>query len=969
MNCSCVAGLSVWLFGCSILCGVQDGTHSEKLDWLTGSGDSLTFHMRGVVVDESGNRIPNARIDLELHSPLGKEKQEVPVTGDGKFAFSIPCNRNLWTFRVSGSTDDGTRTGAQTIPGRDFRRVARDGLTLTLLNRVNGSGIRTVAVTVVDENGPVPDASVNVTTLGELEFADVTNELGVATLSVPVGDKLRRIAAWQGDQRIGGFDFGRNPARDPEQDFHTVELYRPRAIKVRLVDEQGQPVANIPFELSAGTAPPDYNFIGQPENSILTTDSNGEAVAGWFPAVENPFYWIHLKTDEWLERDSRRAPIKDNQIEIVLRKSRKGERRTVHGRVEFAGGSPAGFQVTARSFQGEVERRSDSQVAFTDANGNFALSVLPGATYCYYIDDSEWISASRDDLLFDPDSGEAAKPVLTVIKGQRVEVLATQGSEKRPMPGINVSLHSIHPYSWMEDGKPQHGQGGRSWQVTTDANGKVTTFATPGSLRATVYTTDWNTQQTVEVTPDKTAEVRVHRDIAEAFRLSGNLTAPEGASLDGASVYVAALDGNTQGQQTVFADAQGAFQCDVKSAKVGVFVRTDNGKYSATRIVDVPLPGKLELNLEPTTGYLGQLLDDKGEPIADALVRARVELDLGFAPDIQNLRLLRGNTIETMTDKEGRYVLSGIPVGIRFVLEWQPRDGSSTATRIGERFVTSGEKRPLDVFRVGGSASKQAFDEVMDNYMADCRNYGIHALIAVFSDEQSRDWANEILNAYDENRAILGYLPAMIDTSKTDEREARMNFVHSLDLTAPDSGHVTLCVLSGDGKQIGRLDLECSDPDAAVLAHDFIREHEPAAGDALQKLNAALSEARSTGRVVWVQHSQTRCGPCFRLSRWIEEHRAVLEKQFVFVKIDDVREANGIEVAKRVTGDRQFGIPFVAIMDPSGNVVMDWEGPLGNIGFPSSFEGSQHLRKLISETGDQISDEELDALIDSLLEK
>lgn len=966
---SLVFGLSFWAFGWSIVCGMQSQTDSSSVDWVTGSGDTLEFHVKGFAVDESGNRIKDATINCARRSSLGKEPLDVQTADDGGFLINIPCKKNWWTITVKGNSADGSFVGHQLITLDDLRRIARDGLTLKL-HKLDGPSVRRVEVSVVDKNGPVPGASVKGMNGNGNDVTAIADDRGVATLSLPTNDELFRLTAWKGDQRGGGFSL--QPDRDPKSNSYTVELDSTRPIKVRLVDEQGRPVPDVRFELSVSTRAPNYSFLGSTDYSLMTTNANGEADVNWFPDWTDANYYVELKTDDWLVRDRRRQPIEDNQIEVVLRKSRKDERQTVSGRVEFPEGSPAGFLVNVFSFQGEVEFRTDALTVFTDQDGKFFVDVLPGATYCYYIDDSQWLSEIHDAIFFDPETGERAKPVLKLVKGQKVEVIATQGRDNQPIPNQSIDLRSVHDYSWIEDGERRNGDGGRNWNVTTDANGRAMTFATPGELVASIYTPDWRIEKTVDVSKDRTAEIKLHRSIVNTISVKGKFSGADASELENAKVIVAALDGQTEGQQTVRLDVEGNFECSVKSAKIGIYAYTQDGRYSATRIVDMPPVGPIDLKLEPTVEYSGQLLDQGDQPIANASVNAKVQLDLGWSPNARIPRRLDGNTIETTTDNAGRYTLSGIPVGIRFVLEYQPADNSSAPTRIGERFVTMGENRPLDVFRpIQQTAKLPGFAERVQQRLGDCRRYGIYDLVVVLSDEMSTKWASEIISDY-ENRAILGYLPMLLETSKLDEQEDKKEFLEFLakyDLTAPEAGRATLCVLDGDGKLLSRIDLDCADPNSMTAAREFIAKNEPPAADALQKLNAALTEARNTGRVVWAQHSQTRCGPCFKLSRWIEKHYDVLDKQFVFVKIDDVRDKNGIEVLKRVNRERHFGIPFVAIMNPDGEILIDGEGPLGNIGFPTEFESIQHLRKMISETGQQITDSELDTLITSLMDQ
>lgn len=73
-------------------------------------------------------------------------------------------------------------------------------------------------------------------------------------------------------------------------------------------------------------------------------------------------------------------------------------------------------------------------------------------------------------------------------------------------------------------------------------------------------------------------------------------------------------------------------------------------------------------------------------------------------------------------------------------------------------------------------------------------------------------------------------------------------------------------------------------------------------------------------------------------------------------------------MAKRITGGAHFGIPFCAIFDSDGALLVDGDSPLGNIGFPSGYEGSKYLRKMLMATRSLITDAEIEQLIASLAE-
>ena len=74
------------------------------------------------------------------------------------------------------------------------------------------------------------------------------------------------------------------------------------------------------------------------------------------------------------------------------------------------------------------------------------------------------------------------------------------------------------------------------------------------------------------------------------------------------------------------------------------------------------------------------------------------------------------------------------------------------------------------------------------------------------------------------------------------------------------------------------------------------------------KWDEAFAAAKQTNRKVWVRISQRYCGPCFMLARWLDDHKEIIERDYVLLKIDDVRDLHGHEVAKRLTGGEGAGV-------------------------------------------------------------
>ncbi len=98
------------------------------------------------------------------------------------------------------------------------------------------------------------------------------------------------------------------------------------------------------------------------------------------------------------------------------------------------------------------------------------------------------------------------------------------------------------------------------------------------------------------------------------------------------------------------------------------------------------------------------------------------------------------------------------------------------------------------------------------------------------------------------------------------------------------------------------------------------------------------------------------------MTRFIDQHRELLLRDYVHVNLDTSRMANGDAVIKdfRKTGT---GVPWIAILDTNGNKLADSNGPMGNIGFPSEPEAIDYfIDQVLKPTVQRLTTDELEEL-------
>lgn len=933
-------------------------------DWIRGTGEHLQIRLRGEVVHADGQPAQDIVVGGAINA-IGASHPLQPVIEGNRFELWLPVNQQQWhSMWLRAASTDGSFVEYKRLSMFELRQAAIEGVRLTLQRPT-----REMKVKVTHQGKAVPNAMVK-TDLGYgMELRERTSADGIATFPLLPTQAPSHLTAWTDDFRVGGFSFNRKPTRDPDAEQHEVELNACRDQKLRFVDPNGAPVPDLSFVLQMATLP-NYNFIGTNEHSRLTTDENGEVLYAWFPDWDQHYFYPDLQTRRWV-----RDGDPDMVDGVAVMKVKQGaDRKQVSGRtvgqVQSNGG---GFFVTLRSFQGETENQSDMLSAFSDINGDFSLNVLPDATYCAWALDSKWCSEVKDLIPYHSANGKVTSPTIAVQQGQPVKVMVTSGESKLPYTNLGISFRREHRFSWQEDGQTRNGVGGPQWWGTTDTNGIATTYALPGELHASVYTPLWRAETKVDVTSDtEPTIIRLHREIDHKRTVTGRLVLAAGleSTLEGAEVQIGSVDGNSDDQQELITGPGGSFSFETLSTEIGIFARTRDGTAAAVQVVE-ELDSPIVLPLRPTMAYRGQLLGDADQPLTGhqvwASIRVAGQVDhsrrAAFATSFEAKR------IETKTDLQGNYTLSGLPSETKVNIRAFASDGSGSTEYLDEVYLQPGETRPLAISHLGKTSNAAAIPLAnrYERTLRDCRLMGFRMMIIVSANDQSlAEFVNQHFVNRQSNQYASGFMQIVLSTDAASLPPADVAFLKERKCPLPDAGDIVAYAFDASGEQLERLTLDIAEQAAAEQAVDFVRRNAPQQIDAQKKWEQAFREAKDSKRKVWARISQRYCGPCFLMARWLDDHRELLAKDYVMLKIDDVRDLNGASVAARLTRGGQYGIPFHAIFADDQKLLVDSAGPLGNIGHPSGFESKQHLRSMLLKTRQRLTDAELEQIINSL---
>ncbi|TWT74468.1 hypothetical protein Pla123a_32910 [Posidoniimonas polymericola] len=964
MRFAAICGTLSFLMGCSLLSPrISTSRADEPPSWLHGSGDDLEVVLRGEVFEPDGSPAEGVSVDGSLRSH-GKSTLVRAECEGHHFAARLPVNRTSWysmQFRVASKSG---AVGYVKMTPDSLRQAAIDGKRVTLARPT-----RRVAVTVEHAGSPVAGAQVRADLGYNVELHTVTDADGVACFDLLPDQKLSSFTAWTDDRRVGGYQFGRKPTRNADEDSHVVELFDCRDLTIRFVDGEGNPVEGVAFEFQVATPAPNYNYLGLVEPRVLTTDEQGEAFYRWQPDWEQYHYYPEIvEGTGWILAGSN-SDHEESEGAIVYRVKPAAERHTVAGRVEPPAGVEAGgFFVQVRSFQGEQEGFSDHLSAIADSQGAFSVDVLPGATYCACVNDAGYTGKMIDLVPYEPATDCATEIVLPVVAGEELSFSVTRGPQRVPYEGVGISVRETYRYTWWEDDEKQSGTGSRDRWLTTDESGRAVTRVLPGEIKARVIEPLWQVGERIEVKQGEPAHLSLHRERETLTPVAGRLVLAGGAEgeLAGAQVRFGAVDGAYDHTGSTTASHEGTFEFETLGEQLGVFaVSADQKLAGATfaKRIDEPL----QVEMKPTREFRGRLLDGDDTPRQGYSVWAVVRVEGDEDYDGRFVKSTEAARYQTVTNDRGEFVFEHLPTEIEIALESDnlPEDEDPTAY-LGEVYLTQNETRPPAVYHLErrAAAPTKPLAERFAESLRDARISDCHFMaIACGEADHLANFMQLHFTNYEKNPVVSRYIQCPIYL-QADGQGARL--LEERGWAAPEGDAVHAWALDGDGNLLGELKVDAAKDDAGAAADAFVAAHAPEAPDAEEKWRHALADAAATDRQVWARVSGRYCGPCFMLSRWIDDQCELLEKDYVFVKVDRVTDTHGPQIAKLVTNGKSYGIPFHAIFSPDGKRLEESIGPLGNIGYPSTHEGKLQLRKMLDATRIRLTDEEVDQLIESL---
>ena len=326
----------------------------------------------------------------------------------------------------------------------------------------------------------------------------------------------------------------------------------------------------------------------------------------------------------------------------------------------------------------------------TDAEGKFELEVGQRVSPPGY--QASWTVIARQ-----PDQGligmvtahNAKDPVeLRLAHGGYVvaEVVDTEG---KPVPDVGVRVY----VSVSRDGRRTRTS--LPGQASSDEQGHIRTGPLPSGVPLMVQPAEatellvvddaWRQVGEITLTPGEERELPILRLDLEGRSVRGWVGDQQQRPVAGAIVYGTGEWQYTESQEPVYADERGYFELSglPMQGKVTIVALHPTKPLFASEQLDPDWGLRPGLLLRPTGSVIGQVLDDREQPVYDATVSVQGGLVMGYRMSEElRWRLAEAGFVQqTHTDREGKWSAEGLIAGVEYqIYARAPDQGSAYAS-------------------------------------------------------------------------------------------------------------------------------------------------------------------------------------------------------------------------------------------------------------------------------------------------
>jgi hypothetical protein len=935
-----------------LLPGLCSAAERSKTERITVSGQ---------VVDEQSRGVAGISVTGITYTDVTRATTDE----QGRFTLSVLA------FRVSQLTilADDARTDRMGVSGSRFKEppAADTPLQITLAK------CKRLPVEVLDAEGR-PAAGVAVGAVVNFSALPTfsTDAAGKAELRLPTDTKIESLYAVKPNV---GFDYRliETGEQGPEPEWLKqppvrFQLAKSQTIRIRLIDSADRPIADTEMYLwllnKPGHVRDSFNLGAAPNLFRTRTDADGVAV---FQGV--PDWNVHPLTfwstnpqyaRERISFDPQKHP--DGKLVVTLQRL-----VSATGTVVTAEGRPAaGIELKASGAGYKVD--GGHAVATTDAAGRFEMQLEPDLLYMFAVTDKQWGAPAIEGIVAVPD-----KPIeglkFQVRPATRIHGRITNESDSKPIAGqrLVLQLHGtdLNHLEGVTLPNPEKSERHVAPQInrfdTTNANGEFEFFAGPGQYRL------WGYKPAVVIADESDIELNFSIELDRKGPFAGTVVAGEPpqpvplATIEG--IYGKTINWSLR----LRADAQGRVAGERYLQRTVLYAKSPDGKLAG--IVEIgPDDKAATIAINPVAALKARLINDgTGDPLPNRKVdwRRLVPMD--------NNTWLEAWGGSTTTDDEGNFVATGLVVGQEYRICMYNEEHQTELLKYTPKLP--GEKNMGDVTWELPIAPPTLSDRVNSQFVPDQRiaerykraleeapGYRQNILV-VFHQRNTpatESWFKLALKDRKVRTGLFDYRVLHVDAQAAEAAALAKQFGLAL---APDKLPAwSLRDPTGKALEQGAVPLDGVDKlvDQTVVLEQ-LRHFAPAPLDAQQLLKDALAEATASDRRVLVQETATWCGPCHMLARYLEAHRKLWEKDYIWVRMDQ-RWTGCDEVLDKLQEKRGGGIPWCAILDADGKVLATSDRPEGEYGFPTEPDEIEHFMQMLQSTKQRLTELDLATL-------
>ena len=852
---------------CASFKAIGDDTHPvPNSPWFTLQGKIIAPN------DVSPDDLICEAIE-RYNAGLGFFRQSIALNQSGQFETKVQGLQS--SVVIHARTKDNRLQAYWNCSDTDLRTKCQEKIELTLAPAAD------FRFRLVHEGKPMQGAMLIVD--GFCTAIATSNEEGFATAKLPAGDRPLVAVAYHQEKQLAQVktDFLGPSEYTP---FLELKLDRWDVRSIRVEDTTGKPLPNIRVSAGPISDLDQKNAFALPEFSGLS-DQLGETTPLWFSdelwrlKVLTPGYRI-------VSNDAK------SHNRLVLAKMTPDV--VVEGRIDLPEGVSSGLLIEGQSQQSERPNSVSMTRCRVNEDGSFRLPVHPNYTYSIFVDDAEWLSKNWEGVLARSDSTPSNKPKLEFTQGESVEVLLMEGPELTPAPNVFVRFDS---------------QGGRRWYGVTNEDGVVSTRALPGDYHVYVNMAPWREDLNTKVVEGDPKVIMFHRQLEKTFAFRGklNINAANKAQTNWETCELVLLSADDyRFNKKISVDKDGNFRGESPHDKVAL-VATSSDKQSEGFVIDIigsEEYSPLEITLNSTVAIRGKTLDADGFPLEGLDVQIDPRAPIAWRKEDGKRGFFDLRTIYSNTDSSGRFsvesIVSGAPIA--GFMSFQGR-GNGAETLLYNHSIEPGETRTLPtlVHDIDASMFAVSIGTRLERRVSSAKLMNTNVLFVLHGSAPSAKDTAKILVQRRNETLMRHCLPMVISNDALAIDPAKADWVSKQGWPIPNQEEVFVAILGRSGQVLMKRLLTSNDNVATLseLMRPSQLDLEADDWNAARKFKSALQQATSSNRDVWLSVLDPNDGTALALKRWQEVHRETLEKSFVMLSFDLIRDEGVFDVLEK----------------------------------------------------------------------